>query len=363
MSSVLLGVRMTSFDFQRIKMENVDFNSKIHEFKNEVSKKANIARESLELVYCGNILDDDRTVRDSGIKAGVMIHVLKKKAKEAPLPTPQMSEADTLSLVRAFRTLTLSPSYKTSLQKLSKPEVLENIIAITPGLNQDPVAISMIQDPELLSRLGDTETVRRVIELHPALAEAANHIVAAAHEEAVSSANSGQAGTSSGFSHLLENFSDDDDMESSQSSDSVAQGVSRQPSFSAITPAQLAAAIASASQNANNEGGSGTIPAASDGNNAITPEMVSEAMQRAMASVTPGMAAGLTERMDTEGSGASSGPDYVDQMRQMRELGLTDDATNLQALQLAGGNVHAAVDLVFSGAIRRPSSSGHGSAF
>ena len=47
MSSVLLGVRMSSFDFQRIKMENVDFSSKIHDFKNEVSKKANIARESL----------------------------------------------------------------------------------------------------------------------------------------------------------------------------------------------------------------------------------------------------------------------------------------------------------------------------
>lgn len=42
------------------------------------------------------------------------------------------------------------------------------------------------------------------------------------------------------------------------------------------------------------------------------------------------------------------------QMQQMRELGLTDDAVNLQALQLAQGNVHAAVDLVFSGAISPP---------
>lgn len=35
----------------------------------------------------------------------------------------------------------------------------------------------------------------------------------------------------------------------------------------------------------------------------------------------------------------------------MRELGLLDDAVNLQALQVAGGDVHAAVELVFSGAI------------
>lgn len=39
------------------------------------------------------------------------------------------------------------------------------------------------------------------------------------------------------------------------------------------------------------------------------------------------------------------------QMQQMRELGLTDDAVNLQALQIAQGNVHAAIELVFSGAI------------
>lgn len=48
-------------------------------------------------------------------------------------------------------------------QKLSRPDILENIIMITPGLSQDPVAISMIQDPELLVRLGDIETVRRFL--------------------------------------------------------------------------------------------------------------------------------------------------------------------------------------------------------
>lgn len=34
-----------------------------------------------ELVYCGNILDDEATLNLCGIKSGVMIHVLKKKAK------------------------------------------------------------------------------------------------------------------------------------------------------------------------------------------------------------------------------------------------------------------------------------------
>lgn len=34
-----------------------------------------------ELVYCGNILDDDSTLKSCGLKSGVMVHVLKKKQK------------------------------------------------------------------------------------------------------------------------------------------------------------------------------------------------------------------------------------------------------------------------------------------
>ena len=39
------------------------------------------------------------------------------------------------------------------------------------------------------------------------------------------------------------------------------------------------------------------------------------------------------------------------QLQQMHELGLTDDAVNLQALQATGGDVHAAIDIVFGGAV------------
>jgi len=353
MSGLLLGARMSPFDFQRFKIENVDFEKKIDDFKTDVSQTANIPKDSLELVYCGNILDDDMSLSDCGLKPGVMVHVLKKKAKEIPLPAQSMSEGEIQALVLAFKTLTLNPSYKNSLQKLSRPDILENIIMITPGLSQDPVAISMIQDPELLVRMGDIDTVRRIVELHPTLAVAAHHIAAAVHEEGLSNSTN-QPSTSSGFGHLLDMFSDDDDIESSQSSDSMPRTTSQDGNFPGITTALLAAALASASQGNNGSGSS----APGEGASAITPEMVSAAMQRAMANVsapsptTPtssAPSASPPENPSSEGGGNSD--NLVEQMRQMRELGLTDDALNLQALQLAGGNVHAAVDLVFSGAI------------
>lgn len=46
MSSVILGIRLSLYDFQRVKLENVDFDSKIEKFKIEVSKKANLPKDS-----------------------------------------------------------------------------------------------------------------------------------------------------------------------------------------------------------------------------------------------------------------------------------------------------------------------------
>lgn len=114
-------------------------------------------------------MDDDATLSSYGIKPGVMIHVLKKKEPEVPIPSRTLSEADVQQLVVAFRAFTLSYGYRAALQRLSRPEILENIIAATPGLADDPVAIAIIQDPELLVHMADPDTVRRIAELHPSL--------------------------------------------------------------------------------------------------------------------------------------------------------------------------------------------------
>lgn len=46
MSTLLLGVRMSISDFQRLRIENVDFEKKIEEFKVDVSEKAKIPKDS-----------------------------------------------------------------------------------------------------------------------------------------------------------------------------------------------------------------------------------------------------------------------------------------------------------------------------
>lgn len=229
--------------------------------------------------------------------------------------------------------------------------MLENIIATTPGLSEDPVAIAMIQDPELLVHMSDPDTVRRIAELHPSLAEAANHIAAAVHEEATT-ANPNQPGTSSGYSYSLEALSDDEEMDSS-SSDGTREGqpLSRNQSYSAITSAQLAAALANATNNY-------PSPSASTNSSAsvITNEMFTQAMQQAFASVTPQQQSTNTTTTTTANSETGETLEAIrrrlaPQLQQMREMGLTNDVINVQALQATSGDVQAAIDLVFSGVI------------
>ncbi|KAJ9580541.1 hypothetical protein L9F63_024281 [Diploptera punctata] len=361
--NIILGIRLSPNSFQRITVSGINMTDKVEQLKLEASKATNLPKHFLELIYCGNILDDDAILQTCGVKPGVMVHVLKKKEKDIPVPVRTMTEVDVQELVMAFRTFTRHPSYRSALHRLSRPEVLENIMMATPGLSDDPVAISIIQDPELLVHMENADTVRRIIELHPSLAEAANHIAAAVHEEAAT-ASSSNPGTSSGYSYSLDALSDEEEMDSSQSSDSQPRGgdtLSRQQSYSTITAAQLAAALASATGSfpASPRASNSNTSVAASSSGVITPEMLSQAMQQAIATVGP--SAGTNSTTEVTASGNSGGETSNDvqamtnrlsrQLQQMHELGLTDDAVNLQALQATGGDVQSAIDIVFSGAL------------
>lgn len=58
-----------------------------------------------------------------------------------------------------------------------------------------------------------------------------------------------------------------------------------------------------------------------------------------------------TGRTDTNPDIQAQASRLSHQLQQMHELGLTDDTLNIQALQATGGDVHAAIDIVFSGAL------------
>jgi hypothetical protein len=168
----------------------------------------------------------------------------------------------------------------------------------------------------------------------------------------------------------LENLSDDEEMagDSSQSSDSTQPSNSvnqpRNESISAINPAQFLAAITRA-RRSNSGISSGTDSGASpiscnsrpNSNNVgvITFEMFNQAMQQAFASSSVAndpanpIQPAPSSIPFTAPQNTSPANDMQRQITIMHEMGLENDAINIQALQITNGDVQAAIELVLSG--------------
>ncbi|KAJ8950138.1 hypothetical protein NQ314_007991 [Rhamnusium bicolor] len=263
-----------------------------------------------------------------------------------------MTEVEVQQLVSAFRAFTLSSGYRTALQRLSRQDVLDKIMAATPGLSEDPAAIAIIQDPELIVHMADPDTVRKVSEDHPVLIEAANYIIAHIHEDQAN-VNPNQATTSTGYSYSLEALSDDDDMDSNSDTNISQHPLSRNASYNAITAAQLAAAIANATNTQFNTNSAGMPSTPTSSSNVITSEMFTSAIQQAFAfggsgsgSFSPG-----TPNRGEEETLESITRRLQPQLQQMHEMGLVNDSVNVRALQATAGDVNAAIELVFNGVI------------
>lgn len=223
----------------------------------------------------------------------------------------------------------------------------------TPGLENDPAALAIIQDPELLVYLSQPETVTKLVKEHPILLEAAPHILAHVHEDQASS-NPDQPSTSTGYSYSLEALSDDDDMDSNSDTNLSQNPITRNSSFNAITAAQLAAAIANATDTQFNTYSAG-VPTASDSSgNIITNEMFSNAIQQAFAmggSNSGGNNGGFSPSTPAREDGESMESmtrRWESQLQQMHEMGLINDDINVRALQATNGDVSTAIELVLS---------------
>lgn len=115
MSSVILGIRVLPNEFQRVKIDNVNLEDKVRFLKDEAVKHANKGKDSIELMYCGVVLNDDASLSSCGIKPGVMVHVLNKKPAQEPVHNRTLSENEIQQLVIAFKAFTLATGYRTAL--------------------------------------------------------------------------------------------------------------------------------------------------------------------------------------------------------------------------------------------------------
>lgn len=348
-------------------IDGIELSWRVEELKEKAAEKTNIPINQQNFIFAGELLKDDKTLDSYGIKDGFTIYVMIKN----PEPEPIELDSDDVPITEVIPVLEAaikSPSYRNTVEKiLTNPDMLEQLTVATPGLSSDHVAMTLLQDPELLGQLVQTANVETVIQEHPSLVQAASYIAAAIAKE-------GGEGRHSTRNHMVgDSYDSDDDLRGMDPglvaqaelvaaneeriqalrSSGASRGASssRQPVTSSLLSSALANAGISPGSSAHSEASPSTsrgastsgfpstaaaVPSTSRGTGAsssrptITRDMVSEAMASVM-------------NISQQSSQLQS------QLQQLRDMGITDDTLSIQALTATGGDVQAALDLIFGG--------------
>jgi len=354
---------------------------KVSQLLDKAASLASAPGERLVLTYQGHILSPSAALEVP--KGGlVMITVLPPPPPPPAAPAAVKMTGDEIKrFTIAFGSALKHPAFNKVVRRLVQRDNMDSLAAACPGLSTDLVAQAFLTRPELLLHLIEPETLTKVGEEHPSILEAAHNLAAAVHEEQSQGAAGKEEERSTGGSYYLDEMSDEEMDEDGGGAAGPSRGQARarsSNSFNSITPAQLAQALSAAAGGGGGSGrgapqgfqgfqgvtGLGPAAARSEagGTSAstsaspsarITSDMFQAAMLQAMTGAgMPGMGAGqpgIGQPAAAPLAQAETAADFTEQVARMREMGIVDEGLALQALQIMGGDLQAAVDLIFSG--------------
>ncbi|XP_078541200.1 ubiquitin-like protein 7 isoform X2 [Lissotriton helveticus] len=317
--------------------------------------------ELIDLQYTGRGLKWDQAISFYPLEPGSTLSVLRRMWPEEECPEP----VDKAAAAREFRVLHnalhSSAGYREAVFKmLANKESLDQIIAATPGLSHDPIALGVLQDKDLFTVFADPNMLDTLASAHPALV---NALILVLHSVAGSTslpptdaaARNLHSTVQMPGGFLFDELSDEEDEfhQSSRSTASSSTSGSRPASLGytgaagprPITQSELATALALASTP---ESSSHTPTPGTQGHSSGTSPM-STTVQSGTPITNDLFSQALQHALQVSGQPAPQQSQWQPQLQQLRDMGIQDDDLSLRALQATGGDIQAALELIFAG--------------
>ncbi|XP_046400234.1 ubiquitin-like protein 7 [Ischnura elegans] len=335
--------------------------STVDDVRTEASRLSKVPKENLIVTFKEEILRDEASLKTYGLRTGDTLMITRNFIGKEPEKPKKLTEAEFQTLVKAFKGFKKDPKSKAVFEKLGDIAFFQRVVDTAPGLEDDVCGYSLVRNPRLFIQMGDPDVLRRAMEHHPWVVVAAWNFIAIVEEERVNMPDAPESSTN----HTA--LSDDEDREAPQSPDQLPSNTPgigpRLRDEPVVTATQLAAALAAALGGPSTSRSPPPAPVMppvstrtpmfhppSSGHDFVTPEMFNEAVRRAYANMPSRSQDGASSsRRVPEGPPELSREQLAHQMSQLQELGLVDEAVNLRALRITGGDVQGAVDLIFGG--------------
>lgn len=327
----------------RVKLEAVNSLSTVMTVKRNVVKKVDCGLpENVVLTFAGQCLENNKTLNHYDIPDGSTLYAFFKHLETPAAEKPEsMSDTELKDILSRLETVMLNPESRRTLQQiLNDKKILDNIVAATPTLASNPIAMGIIYDSVLVEMFAEPENFRKIVDVYPELAMAASAITSVVQELMNKIRPAGETSLAPA-SYSLDRMSDDED------DGGLAQDGQAAVHLSQITTSQLASALAAVSGSTIPQAGqsTGSDVEANDNQNApnISAAAFEMAMQQALASAAP-LADASAGFMN---SSSQPQEERQNQLQLLREMGITDDAMSLRALEVTNGDVQAALELLF----------------
>ncbi|OXG86585.1 ubiquilin [Cryptococcus neoformans var. grubii Br795] len=389
-SSSASDITITVKGPQELKLTiSVSSDKNIAELKQLIASKCDVEKDRQRLIYSGKVLKDEETISSYKIQNGHTIHMVKGAAKPSsstsagqasqPPRLPQMGTGlnvgsnpidnvenihhglagfnpftgvqglENLNDPNAMSNMMQSPEFLRSMSDLmSRPEVVDQIIASNPQLaSMGPQIRQMMASPFFRQMMSNPETLRMMMQMQSSMGQGGG----------------GLGGLGGGFNPFAPG----------------AAGANANPAQNNAGPTDpFPNLFAPNAGNANPAAGAGNAAAAAD----QATNAPSNPSQPNAGQFPPGLAAllGLGGGMPGAGTNAGTNPNpfgginpalfgglgspwgappprderppeeiYATQLGQLNAMGLWDAQKNIRALRTTGGNVEAAIELIFSG--------------
>ncbi|XP_066924109.1 ubiquitin-like protein 7 [Clytia hemisphaerica] len=303
-------------------IDEIDLASSLTNFKKSVYVEFGVKVEDQELLYLGQILEDDeKSLQSYGVQNETTIYLFKKLPEEEPQitemrPTPSIDEISSL-LAKAK-----NPAFKTMLKKFfQKKENIEKILNENENLKNDDIVAALLRDSDLSAPVLESLTPERIVNEFPNLALALKLVLSKL-----------SATDSIGRRDLLQDGED----------------------YEGIDPAYLAQAELMASNEAaiqQNQQQQQSSASSQQNAQQISAADLANALSFATMTQDPATPSSLPFGSPGSQPNRQPQPDFTAGIEQMRtEFNISEDVAR-RALVMTNGNVQMAVNLVFDGSV------------
>lgn len=332
--TLFFGIRLSGKPYERIahKLDEDAYSSyKVENLKRLLvddllgSNSKTAGPSALELVYCGSVLDDAVELSKEGIKSGSTIHVFDKNVRQEGESTA-FTEEEVADASKAYRSVCFNSRPNNLFPKAIRPEVINKVLEKYPEFYNDTGAFAILKDAVLLEKMIHSYQAKLIGDQYPLLIKSAKFVA----ETMIAVMKKNPVNPS-------QRIRTEDSSESSES-DSPQASPSRS-NDSRISRNQLAAALLFAGTASLNSLSSIAQRTSNDEEMATTSSTSTPPTQ------TSSVADPSTSSVDPTANNTNV-QQYAAELQIMRDMGLTEESSNLQALIICNGNVETAVSLV-----------------